>query len=192
MLDRKIRLLALTSLFIALVYISTSIYMGSHDTFRFHLGNSMCLLAAFILPPVYGGLASGIGSMLFDITSYQNPTLGVFAYVITFATKFVMAFVAGVVFREINKRVSPKDALIQYSVDAILGGTIGEIAYIILYAIKTYVERHFVMGVINEVAIPIVIGKVGTAVFNAIAAVIISTILYRILKEMKVLGIDSF
>ena len=186
-MDKKIRLLALTSLFIALVYISTSIYVGTHDSFRFHLGNSMCLLAAFVLPPVYGGLASGIGSMLFDITSYQNPTLGALAYVITFVTKFVMAYVAGVVFKEINKRVSSKDVLNNLSVNTIIGGTIGEIAYIILYAIKTYIERHFVMGILNDVAIPIVISKVGAAVFNAIAAVIVSTILYNIIKRMKLL-----
>ena len=185
MLDKKIKLLTLTSLFIALVVIGSRIYIGTHDTFRFHLGNSMCLLAGFVLPPLYGGLASGIGSMLFDITSYQNPTLGAFAYVITFVTKFVMAFIAGLVFKEINKRVSSKDVLMNLSIDTVLGGTFGEIAYIILYALKTYIERHFVMSIPNDAAILIVISKVGTAVFNAIAAVIISSIIYNLIKKIK-------
>ena len=64
MLDKKIKLITLTSLFIALVVIGSRIYVGTHDTFRFHLGNSMCLLASFVLPPLYGGIASGVGSML--------------------------------------------------------------------------------------------------------------------------------
>ena len=167
MLDKKIKLLTLTSLFIALVVIGSRIYVGTHDTFRFHLGNSMCLLAAFVLPPIYGGLAAGVGSMLFDIIFYTSGP----ACLITLVTKFVMGYVAGVFFQKTK--------------NVILAGIVGEIAYIILYALKTYIERRFVLSMPFEAVLPIVLTKVGASVFNAIAAVIISTIVYNIIKNVK-------
>ncbi len=167
MLDKKIKLLTLTSLFIALVVIGSRIYVGTHDTFRFHLGNSMCLLAAFILPPIYGGLAAGVGSMLFDIIFYTSGP----ACLITLITKFVMGYVAGIFFQKTK--------------NVILAGIVGEIAYIILYALKTYIERRFVLSMPFEAVLPIVLTKVGASVFNAIAAVIISTIIYNIIKNLK-------
>ena len=167
MLDKKIKLLTLTSLFIALVVIGSRIYIGTHDTFRFHLGNSMCLLAAFVLPPIYGGLAAGLGSMIFDIIFYTSGP----ACIITFATKFVMGYVAGLFFQKTK--------------NVVLAGIVGEIAYIILYALKTYIERRFVMSMAFEAVLPIVLTKVGASVFNAIAAVVISTIAYNIIKNIK-------
>lgn len=166
-MDKRIKLLTTTSLFIALVVIGSRIYVGTHDTFRFHLGNSMCLLAAFVLPPVYGGLSAGLGSMLFDIIFYTSGP----ACIITFATKFVMGYVAGVIFEKTK--------------NVVLSGIIGEIFYIILYAIKTYIERRFVLSIAFEVVLPIVLTKVGASVFNAIAAVIISSIVYKIIKNVK-------
>ena len=168
MLDKKIKLLTLTSLFIALVVIGSRIYVGTHDTFRFHLGNSMCLLAAFVLPPIYGGLAAGVGSMLFDIIFYTSGP----ACLITLVSKFVMGYVAGVFFQKTK--------------NVILAGIVGEIAYIILYALKTYIERRFVLSMPFEAVLPIVLTKVGASVFNAIAAVIISTIAYNIIKNIKI------
>lgn len=167
MMDKRIKLLTTTSLFIALVVIGSRIYVGTHDTFRFHLGNSMCLLAAFVLPPVYGGLSAGLGSMLFDIIFYTSGP----ACIITFATKFVMGYVAGVIFAKTK--------------NVVLSGIVGEIFYIILYAIKTYIERRFVLSMAFEVVLPIVLTKVGASVFNAIAAVIISSIVYKIIKNVK-------
>lgn len=168
MIDKKIKLLTLTSLFIALVVIGSRIYVGTHDTFRFHLGNSMCLLAAFVLPPIYGGLAAGLGSMIFDIIFYTSGP----ACIITFATKFVMGYVAGIFFQKTK--------------NVVIAGIVGEIAYIILYALKTYIERRFVMSMAFEAVLPIVLTKVGASVFNAIAAVVISTIVYNIIKNIKI------
>ena len=168
MLDKKLKNLTLTALFAALVVITSRIYVWTHDTFRFHLGNSMCLLAAFVLSPVYGGLAAGLGSMIFDILFYTaGPSV-----IITFITKFVMAYVAGLVFTKTK--------------NVVISGIIGEIAYIILYALKTYVERRFIMSMAFEAVLPILLTKVGASVFNAIAAVIISSLAYQVIKRIKI------
>ena len=167
-MDKKIKDITLVALFTALVVITTNIYVGTHDTFRFHLGNSMCLLAAFVLPPLYGGLAAGLGSMLFDILFYTSGP----ACIVTFATKFVMGYVAGIVFKKTN--------------NVVIAGIIGEIAYIILYALKTYIERRFILSMALEAVIPLLLTKVGASVFNAIAAVIISSIVYQVIKKLKI------
>ena len=166
MKDKKIKLITLTSLFIALVVIGSRIYVGTHDTFRFHLGNSMCLLAGFVLPPLYGGIAAGVGSMLFDILFYTSGP----ACLVTLATKFVMGYVAGVFFEKTN--------------NVVISGIVGEIAYIILYALKTYIERRFILSMAFEAVVPIVLTKVGASVFNAIAAVIISSIIYKLISRI--------
>ena len=167
-MDKRIKLLTLTSLFIALVVMGSRIYVGTHATFRFHLG-SMCLLAAFVLPPLYGGIAAGVGSMLFDILFYTSGP----ACIITLVTKFVMGYVAGIFFEKTH--------------NVVLAGIVGEIAYIILYALKTYIERRFVMSMAFEAVVPIVLTKVGASVFNAIAAVVISSIIYNLIKGAKIL-----
>ena len=164
----KIKTLTLTALFTALVIIGSRIYVGTHDTFRFHLGNSMCLLSAFLLSPINAGFASGIGSMLFDIVFYPNG-LGC---LVTLVTKFLMGYVAGVVFEKSN--------------NVILGGIIGEVVYIILYAIKTYVERRFILSMPLEGVIPILITKVGASVANAIAAIIVSFVVYNLIKRVRI------
>ena len=164
----KIKTLTLTALFTALVIIGSRIYVGTHDTFRFHLGNSMCLLSAFLLSPINAGFASGIGSMLFDIVFYPNG-LGC---LVTLVTKFLMGYVAGVVFEKSN--------------NVILGGIIGEVVYIILYAIKTYVERRFILSMPLEGVIPILITKVGASVANAVAAIIVSFVVYNLIKRVRI------
>ena len=60
------------------------------DKSRIHLGNVFCILSAFMLGPVGGGLAAGIGAFFYDIfTGYGAECI------ITFINKFLMAFVCG-------------------------------------------------------------------------------------------------
>ena len=58
---------------------------------RIHLGNSMCLLAGLLFGSLNGGLASGIGAMLYDLF---DPVYIVSAPY-TFISKFAMGFTAG-------------------------------------------------------------------------------------------------
>ncbi len=72
-------------------YISVPIPVAIGDVSRIHFGNIFCLLSGFVLGPVGGGLAAGIGSALYDVT---NP-----AYIasapFTFLFKFLLAAVCG-------------------------------------------------------------------------------------------------
>ena len=69
------RRLVFTSMMAAIVYITSAFLQISIPTVigstRLHMGNVMCLLSGMLLGPLYGGIAAGVGSMLFDLT---NPT----------------------------------------------------------------------------------------------------------------------
>ncbi len=86
---------AAVGIFAALVFVSNLISIpipvAIGDVSRIHLGNIFCLLSGFVLGPVGGGLAAGIGSALYDVT---NP-----AYIasapFTFVFKFLLAAVCG-------------------------------------------------------------------------------------------------
>ena len=65
-----------------------------------HLGNVFCLLSGFLLGPASGGLAAGIGSLIFDLT---DP-LFISSAPFTFVFKFLMAFVCGIIAHGKNSR----------------------------------------------------------------------------------------
>lgn len=166
-MDKKIRKIILTALFAALVVVGSRIYIGTHDTIRFHLGNSMCLLAAFTLGPIGGGIASGLGSFIFDLLFYSQG--GFILAIVTLVTKFVMGYVTGIIYSKTKM--------------LIFSGIVGELVYIVLYMLKTYVERKLVFGMSYEAVMPILFAKLGASVVNAIIAIIVSTIVFKIMQK---------
>ena len=88
--------IVMTAVFAALCYISTTLIQipipatGGY----INLGDCFVLLGAFLLGPVYGALAGGIGSALADIlSSYTQYALG------TFIIKAAMALCAALIYR---------------------------------------------------------------------------------------------
>ena len=71
----------LTALFAALVCVATmTIRIPSPTGGYLNLGDGIVLLSAFLLGPVYGTLAAGVGSMLADLLSgYPAYALGTLA-----------------------------------------------------------------------------------------------------------------
>lgn len=88
-----------------------------------HLGDAVILLAAFVLGPLYGGVAAAIGSALADLIS---------GYVVfvpgTFVMKFLTAACAAYVFLLLAK-VRPKLKVVNY----VLSGLVGEAVMIFGY-----------------------------------------------------------
>ena len=83
-----IQKMAAVGLLSALVFIFSGVRIQFGEVAAVHLGNGFCALAGLLFGPGVGGLASGIGSMLYDFT---NP-----AYIaeswITFLTKFCLLY----------------------------------------------------------------------------------------------------
>ena len=171
----NIRQIAFVVIMAALVYV-TSAYLQINiptaiGSTRLHLGNVMCLLSGLLLGPLQGGLAAGIGSMFFDLT---NP-----AYIasapFTFAFKFLMAWVCGIIAHKCGKEAFWK---------IVVGAIVGAISYVILYLGKTFIESYFIMGIpLNTVWLTVTQkGLVSTV--NGIIAAVVSVPLYMTLRPV--------
>ena len=162
--------LCVTAVMAALVLVASDLQIQIPSILgmnRFHLGNSMCALSGILLGPWWGGLASGLGSALFDLT---NP-----AYVasapITLLTKGAYGLVAGAVFRYVFGRRSGYAAELASTAAAAA-------VYVVLYlGKKFFLDGLLVAGLNTATAWAAVIEAAPSALFNAAAAVVIAPIL---------------
>ena len=135
-------------------------------TTSFHLGNIMCALSGLLLGPWLGGLASGLGSAIYDLT---NP-LYIPECWITFLTKGAYGLAVGLVVWK------SKDSW--GYVKAILATAVGALTYAILYLAKSYFYNGLLIkGLTPSAALTTVIAKLPATIFNAVVAIIFAPIL---------------
>ena len=96
----RTRTLVKTALFIALGYVATAILMVPSPTGGYmNLGDTVVLLGAYLLGPVYGAVAGGIGPALADLLG------GYGIYVpATLVIKALMGLTAALLYRALGKR----------------------------------------------------------------------------------------
>ena len=91
----KVERLVMTGLFMAMTCVATMVLVVPSPTGGYmNLGDAIVLLGAFLLGPVYGGLAGGIGAALADLLAgyamYAPATLVI---------KILMGLAAGILYR---------------------------------------------------------------------------------------------
>ena len=94
--NKAIYKVVIAAVFAAMVFVGSMLSVPVPAAFgmtRIHLGNIFCLLSGFILGPVGGGLAAGIGSGLYDVVIYGDILSAPF----TLVFKGMMAVVCGLV-----------------------------------------------------------------------------------------------
>jgi len=96
----KIKMLVMTALFAALSYVATSVLMIPSPTGGYmNLGDTVVLLGAYLLGPVYGAAAGGVGPALADLLA------GYGIYVpATLVIKALMALTASLLYRALQKK----------------------------------------------------------------------------------------
>lgn len=129
------------------------------DNTRLHVGNVMCLLSGMVLGPWQGGLAAGIGSMLFDLTNPAYITSAPF----TFIFKFLMAWICGKMI-SLNK--------FGLKTRYLIGAISGQFTYVILYLSKSFLEHYFVLEMPMEAIILTLTQKGIVSSINAVIAVL--------------------
>ncbi len=135
-------------------------------TTSFHLGNILCALSGILLGPWLGGLASGLGSALYDV---MNP-LYISECWITFLTKGAYGVAAGLVIRTGKKEITYGKAA--------LATTAGALTYAALYLAKSYFYSGLLMkGLTHDAALLTVIGKLPATAFNAAVAIVFAPLL---------------
>ncbi len=137
-------------------------------TNRFHLGNVMCALSGLLLGPWWGGLASGLGSALYDLLF--DPTRFT-EFPITFVTKGVYGLVAGAVFFKLFKGRS------NY-VNELVASALAAVSYIVIYLAKSFFYSGLLIkGLSADAAWLATLGKIPSSAFNGIVAVIFAPLL---------------
>ena len=157
----------------AMVYVVTLFrfpLLGS----KVHFANAVCLLGGMLLGPVQGGLAAGLGSALYDAFNGYD----LLNVLITFASKFAMAFVCGVIMDKDGARKNKLDR-------TVIAAAAGALTYVALYMLKTGIYG----AIAGNIWAPIV-SKFPASIINAGVAIVAAPIFYRaVLPALKAGGI---
>lgn len=157
--------IAAVAVFAALVFVASIISVPVPAAFgmtRIHLGNIFCLLSGFILGPMSGGLAAGIGSGLYDIVIYGELASAPF----TLAFKFLLACVCGLV--AYHGRHRGEDHKLN-----VAAAVAGSVTYMALYLGKSFVEG-LLLGSEMGTVLTTLLTKFVTSGINAVIAVAVS------------------
>ena len=139
---------------------------------KVHFANAVCLLGGFLLGPLGGGIAAGLGSMLYDLFYYPSDLL---TYVITFVSKFAMAWVCGMIAYGGGRHAEKHGWNIAAAV-------IGAWTYVALYMLKTYCYKLLIERVPMEGVWIAMAEKFPASAINAVVAMIVAPILYTALR----------
>lgn len=152
----SVKKLILAALFSALTFVSTMIIQIPTPTNGYvNLGDCMVLISGFILGPIWGGFAAGLGSALADLVAYP-----VYAPA-TFVIKFFVALVASLFFKLFKNN----------TLGVVVSGIIGEIIMVLGY----FVYEAFVIGFGWATAAT----GIPSNIFQAIAGVCSATLLIQ-------------
>ena len=145
---------------------------------KVHFANSMCLLSGLLLGPVWGGTAAGLGSAIYDIA------LGGYSFfdaLITFVSKFAMAWVTGILYQKwvlSREEKSWKENLLPLIVSCVLGA----LTYVALYMLKTWLFKMYVEPVPADTIPGIMVAKLIPSLINAAFAVVTAPIFYHAVR----------
>ncbi len=171
--DRKVLNTVLVGVLAAMVYVVTLFrfpLLGSNV----HFANAVCLLAGLLLGPNLGGVAAGLGSALYDLTMYNE---GIVNLLITFVSKFAMAWVCG--------KIAGKPEEKQPVVRVVIACVCGALTYVALYMLKTGVYG----AIAGNIWAPMV-SKFPASIINAGAAIVAAPVFYHAVRPaLKAAGI---
>ena len=168
----KLMKVIIAALFTAIVCVATYIVqipMPATGGFV-NLGDCFVLTAGFLLGPVYGGIAAGLGSMLTDILAGYPQYAPA-----TFIIKALMA----VIFYFVTKALSQKNSF----VSKIVGGIAAEAVMVLGYFGYEAVILKYGIGAAGSI-----LGNVGQGVVGLIAATVLCTTLNAAIKKSKSLS----
>ena len=185
---QRTRMVVMAAAFAALACVATMVIRIPSPTDGYmNLGDTVVLLGAYLLGPVYGGGAAGFGSFLFDIVGGWVSSSPV-----TLVTKFLMAFVCGLIVHGGKKESpAPKKHDDPTLVRLIVGAVVGSLTYCALYL--TYsVIKEVAAGSSVDAAMIVLYTNAGATLLNAVVADVIAVPLYWALRRaLKTSGLKT-
>ena len=170
--------LAFTGMLAALVFIGfyLTIRLPGSVKAQVGFGNVFCIFSGLMLGPVYGGLSAGIGGFLYDLLNGWADSS-----VTTLVTKFVMAFVCGLLAWGIQGRLLREDAH-RHVGRVVLAAVCGSVAYSVLYLLNGFVEGALLGNAAGALQV-ILAEKLAVTVINAVIADVIAVPLFFAIRS---------
>lgn len=165
--NKKSKVLVKASLFAALCCVGTFIHIPTLVTNGYvNLGDPFVLTSGFILGPMWGALAGGIGSMLTDLfLGYPVYAPG------TFIIKGLVAFLAAAIFNVLQKKTSAKPLAAK-----VIAAIPAEIVMVLGY----FLYEAYILGYGLAAA-----GSIFGNTCQGICGVLVAAILSKFLKNIK-------
>jgi uncharacterized membrane protein len=158
--------LAVTALFMALTMVATMFIRIPLPLGYVNLGDAFVLLSVFVLGPVYGTIASGVGSGLADLFGYITYAPG------TLIIKSAMAFVAWLAYQALIKTFKRK--VFAEIIAGVLGVAVMAFGYFL------YETLLFTTAGVALVNVP-------WNLLQGASGIVISIMLMRVLSATKIL-----
>ena len=161
--------LAVLGMMTALVFVSNylriilPIAIGGKTSFT--LANIMCCLSGLLLGGVRGGLAAGIGSMIYDLLDPAYVTESWVAFI----RFFLVAFICGVIAYARKSNGENK-------VQNIIAAAVGAFSSVALYAVQCVVKL-MITGSSFSAAFVASLPKLSVSAINAVIALVFAVIL---------------
>jgi uncharacterized membrane protein len=153
---------------------------------KVHFANSMCLLSGLLLGPAWGGAAAGLGSALYDV---MLGGYGLLDALITFVSKFAMAFVTGILYRAWTKK-NAEDDWKKNLPPLVISCVIGSLTYVALYMLKTWIFKMWVEPIPADTIPSVLVAKLVPSLINAAFAIVVAPIFYHaVLPALKSTGV---
>ena len=163
----------------AMVYVVTLFRFPLFGS-KVHFANAVCLLSGMLLGPVQGGIAAGLGSALYDGLAGGYDFINV---IITFVSKFAMAFVCGAI-------INHGDVRKPHASRTVVAAVCGALTYVCLYMLKTFIYNQFVYGYPMDVVLETMLSKFIPSIINAVVAIVASPIFYHaVLPALRASGL---
>lgn len=163
-----IRRLAVIGVLAAMVFVGNYLQIPVASS-RIHLGNVFCALSGLLFGPWVGGLASGVGNMVYDLI---DPRYMAEAW-LTFLLKFFIGFLAGLIAHSGKKVSLPKD---------VLGAAAGSVAYVVLYVAKNTIKAVLAGSAWGAAFTATFLERGIPSLVNAVLAVVVSVLLVQLIR----------
>lgn len=175
---KDVKFMVTAALLAALTCVATMAIKVPTPTFGYvHLGDGLVLLCGFVLGPVYGSMAAGVGSAMADLLSgYAIWVPG------TFVIKAVTALIAAFVYRFMRKLLKEKAEYGAIAVSGVAGEAFMVFGYF-LYNIFVVVSAN---GAFNSAGIAAAaaesVAEIPFNIMQGVMGIVIAAALIPVLK----------